>query len=105
MPYLRLLTNALVAGALGAAMLLHVVLLLNPHLPLRTDVLFSLGWRLLVTAGALLTASFFFASLVRYLSTRRGPGWLSLRLLAWMTTLVVSLGQFLLLDRRVHYGR
>jgi hypothetical protein len=95
MPYLRLLTNALVAGALGAMMLVHVLLLLNPHVPLRPEVLFSIGWRVAATAGAMLTASFFLASLARYLSTRRGPGWLSLRLLAWMTTLVVSLGTLL----------
>ncbi|BCS31522.1 hypothetical protein TBR22_A07230 [Luteitalea sp. TBR-22] len=95
MPYLRLLTNALAAGALGAVMLLHLVLLLNPQVPLHPGVLFSLGWRLGLTAGVLLAAAFFFASLVRYLSTRRGPGWLSLRLLAWMTTLVVGLGALL----------
>lgn len=95
MPYLRLLTNALVAGALGAAMLVHLVLLINPQMPLRPGVLFSLGWRLLVTAGPLLAGSFFVASLARYLSTRRGPGWLSLRILAWTTTLVVGLGALL----------
>ncbi len=95
MPYLRLLTNALLAGVLGATVLAHLVLLLNPAMPLRPGVVFSLGWRVLVTAGALLTAAFFGASLVRYLSTRRGPGWLSLRLLAWMTTLVVCLGALL----------
>ena len=95
MPYLRLLTNALVAGALGAVMLGHVVLLLNPHVPLRAGVVFSLGWRLLATAGTTMAAGFFLASLARYLSTRRGPGWLSFRLLAWMTALVVGLGALL----------
>ena len=95
MPYLRLLTNALVAGALGAAMLAHIVLLLNPQLPLQPRVLFSLGWRLLLTAGPLLAACFFVASLARYLATRRGPGWLSLRILAWTTTLVVATGALL----------
>ena len=95
MPYLRLLTNALVAGALGAAMLLHVVLLLNPLLPLQPGVLFSVGWRLLLTAGPVLAGGFFLASLARYLATRRGPGWLSLRILAWTTTLVVAAGALL----------
>jgi hypothetical protein len=95
MPYLRLLTNALVAGALGAAMLLHLVLLLNPQLSLHPGVLFSLGWRLLSTAGPLLAGGFFFASLARYLITRRGPGWLSLRILAWTTTVVVGSGALL----------
>ncbi len=95
MPYLRLLTNALLAGVLGAIVLGHLVLLLNPSMPLRAGVLFSLAWRLVVTAGAMLTAAFFLASVARYLSTRRGPGWLSLRLLAWMTTLVVGVGALL----------
>ncbi|MCC6163924.1 MAG: alkaline phosphatase family protein [Acidobacteria bacterium] len=95
MPYLRLLTNALVAGVLGAAMLAHLVLLLNPQLSPRPGVLFSLGWRLLVTAAPLIAGAFFVASLARYLSTRRGPGWLSLRILAWTTTLVVALGALL----------
>ncbi|MBA2354403.1 MAG: alkaline phosphatase family protein, partial [Acidobacteria bacterium] len=95
MPYLRLLTNALVAGAVGAAMLAHVVLLLNPQLPLRPGVVFSIGWRVLASAGGVLTAGFFIASLLRYQATHRSPGWLSLRLLAWMTTLVVGLGGLL----------
>jgi len=95
MPYLRLLTNALVAGTLGAAMLAHLVLLLNPQLSLHPGVLFSLGWRLLVTAGPLLAGGFFVASLARYLVTRRGPGWLSLRILAWTTTVVVGAGALL----------
>ncbi len=95
MPYLRLLTNALVAGALGAAMLGHLVLLLNPQLPLHPGVIASLGWRLLLTAGPLLAGGFFAASLGRYLVTRRGPGWLSLRILAWTTTLVVGTGALL----------
>lgn len=95
MPYLRLLTNALVAGTLGAAMLAHLVLLLNPQLPLHPGVLYSLGWRLLVTAGPLLAGGFFIASLARYLVTRRGPGWLSLRILAWTTTVVVGGGALL----------
>ena len=95
MPFLRLLSNALLAASLGVAVLAHVVLLLNPSLPVRPDVVFSLGWRLVVTAGAMLTTAFFVVSLARYLTTRRGPGWLSLRLLAWMTTLVVGLGALL----------
>lgn len=95
MPYLRLLTNALLSGLLAAAVLAHIVLLLNPRLPLTPAVVFSLGWRLVATVGATITFLFFLTSLARYLVTRRGPGWLSLRLLAWMTTVVVGLGAFL----------
>lgn len=95
MPYLRLLTNAVLAGALGAAMLLQLLLLLNPELPLRVSVVAALGWRLLVTAGAAMALVFSLASLLRYRVTRRSPGWLSLRLLAWMSTLVVGLAALL----------
>ena len=43
----------------------------------------------------LLAGGFFVASLARYLVTRRGPGWLSLRILAWTTTVVVGSGALL----------
>ncbi len=104
MAYLRLLTNALVAGAIGAAVLGQVVLFLNPAVPLSPTVLAVLGWRLLVSAGLVLSVAFFAVSLARYLLTRRSPGWLSLRLLAWMTTLVVTLGTALMWLNRGAYA-
>jgi hypothetical protein len=93
---LRLLTNALVAGAIGSAMLAQVLLFLNPAVPLSWSVLVAVGWRLYVTAGLVLCAGFYAVSLAMYLLTRRSPGWLSLRLLAWMTTLVVGMGATLM---------
>lgn len=96
MAYLRLLTNALLAGALGAAVCGQLLLFLNPSVPLDVGTVFSLGWRLLATVGIVLGAAFYVASLVRYLFSRRSPGWLSLRLLTWMTTSVVALGALLM---------
>jgi hypothetical protein len=96
MAYLRLLTNALVAGTIGAAILGQLILFVNPTLPLSTAVVLALGWRLLVTAGLVLAAGFYVVSLGRYLLTRRSPGWLSLRLLAWMTTLLAIVGATLM---------
>lgn len=96
MAYLRLLTNALLGGALGAVMCGHLLLFLNPSVPLTPSSVAALGWRLLVTAGAMLAGAFYLASLGRYLQTRRSPGWLSLRLLTWMTTCVVGLGALLM---------
>jgi hypothetical protein len=37
MRFLRMLTNSLLAGALGAAYLTVLVLHLNPHVPLASD--------------------------------------------------------------------
>lgn len=96
MAYLRLLTNALLGGALGAVMCGHLLLFLNPSVPLTLSTVVALGWRLLVTVGAMLAAAFYIASLGRYLLNRRSPGWLSLRLLTWMTTCVVGLGALLM---------
>jgi hypothetical protein len=96
MAYLRLLTNALLGGALGAVMGGHLLLFLNPSVPLTASTVVALGWRLLATVGVMLAAAFYLASLVRYLLNRRSPGWLSLRLLTWMTTCVAGLGALLM---------
>lgn len=96
MAYLRLLTNALLAGGIGAVVCGQLLLFLNPTVPLRPAPLFALGWRLVLTTGLVLAVLFYLASLARYLTHRRSPGWLSLRLLAWMTTLVVGVGALLM---------
>lgn len=96
MAYLRLLTNALLAGAFGAALCGHLLLFLNPSIPFGIASVVALGWRLLSTVGLVLGAGFYLASLVRYLLNRRSPGWLSLRLLTWMTTSVAGAGALLM---------
>ena len=86
MRYLRMLTNALLAGILAAVYLAILVLQLNPHLPLHPARLWPL---LVVIVGfyAIHAAAAFYALIVlRQLVSQEllSPGWLSLRLLSWL---------------------
>ncbi len=87
MRYLRMLTNAVLAGLLAAVYLAILFLQLNPHLPLNPFRL----WPLLAIVGgfyALHAAAAFYALIVvRQLVSREllSPGWLSLRLLSWLS--------------------
>lgn len=92
MRYLRMLTNATLAGGLGAAFIGLIILQLNPHMPLSTAVVFHLGTRLFWSYGLALATVFFGITVVwQFLRSRAvSPGWLSVRLLAWMSALVVS---------------
>lgn len=92
MRYLRMLTNAAVAGALGAAFVVVLVFQLNPQLPLTADVLMPLYRRLLAFYGTHLAVLFYALIVLRQLLARDvlSPGWLSVRLLAWMTALLAG---------------
>src|SRR3990167_8455465 len=85
MRYLRMLTNSLVGGLLGAAYLTILVLQLNPQIPpvqaLRVAAVLALFY------GALLTMVFYGLIVLRQLVAAEGlsPGWISLRLLPWLT--------------------
>ena len=86
MRFLRMLTNSLLAGALGAAFLTIIVLQLNPNVPLLSGT----TWRLFVTLalfyGVHLAVLFYLLMVggefigVYALS----PGWVSVRVLAWL---------------------
>jgi hypothetical protein len=86
MRFLRMLTNSLLAGALGAAYLTILILQLNPHVPLTSTttwrwfatMAFSYGLHLAVIFYLVMVLREFFA--LRVLS----PGWASVRVLAWM---------------------
>jgi hypothetical protein len=86
MQYLRMLTNALAAGALGAAYVVVLVLQLNPQVPLGAPGL----WRWVATLGVFygvhLTVAAYALIVLRELAGRRPllPGWLSVRVLAWL---------------------
>lgn len=90
MRYLRMLTNSVLAGALGAAFVGVLLLQLNPELPLTPAVLAPLGLRLWLFYGTNLALFFYALVVLAQLLSREGlsPGWLSLRLLAWSSTLV-----------------
>lgn len=88
MRYLRMLTNAVLAGVLAAVYLAILFLQLNPHLPLDPLALWPL---LAVVIGfyAVHAAAVFYTLIVlrQLLSAELlSPGWLSLRLLSWMCT-------------------
>ena len=87
MRYLRMLTNAVLAGALAAMYVAILFLQLNPHLPLDPVQLWPL---LAVVVGFYtvhLAAAFYALIVARQLLSREllSPGWLSLRLLSWLS--------------------
>src|SRR5262245_37981192 len=98
MRYLRMLTNSLIAGAIGAAFVGVLILQLNPQLVTGPGLVVALGRRLWVFYGLNLAVLFYALIVVAQLLSRDGlsPGWLSLRLLAWSSTLVTSAAAFLM---------
>ena len=87
MRYLRMLTNSMLAGVLAAMYLTVLVLQLNPHVP----VISTTAWRwflaLLAMYGPYLAAALLLLILGREALASRPlyPGWLSLRILAWLS--------------------
>ena len=88
MRYLRMLTNSLLAGALGAAYLTILVLQLNPQMPLvsrhdrgggspRSALFYGVHLAVVFYLSSMLAAS-------SSRSTRSSPGWVSVRILAWL---------------------
>lgn len=98
MRFLRMLTNALLAGALGAAYLTILLLQLNPQIPLFS----SSVWRWYLTLGALygvhLALLFYVAMLAReFVSISAfSPGWISVRLLAWLSAIAAAVAAVLM---------
>jgi predicted AlkP superfamily phosphohydrolase/phosphomutase len=86
MRFLRMLTNSLLAGALGAAYLTVLVLQLNPQVPLVS----ATTWRWFATLellyGLHLAVTFYVVMVVRefFSLDMLSPGWASVRVLAWM---------------------
>src|SRR5829696_9191300 len=86
MRFLRMLTNSLIAGTLGAAYLTIVVLQLNPHVPLASvtpwwwfaTLALLYGIHIAVACYVMMVAREFFAMDVM------SPGWASVRVLAWL---------------------
>ena len=85
--YFRMLTNAVLAGTLAAVYVAILFLQVNPHLPLDLRVLWPL---LVVVVGfyAVHAATLFYTLIVmrQVMSAELlSPGWLSLRLLSWLS--------------------
>src|SRR4051812_9485891 len=98
MRFLRLLTNSLLAGALGAAYLTILVLQLNPQVPLASATV----WRWYVTLGLFygihLALLFYVTMLLRdFFSVEIfSPGWISVRLLAWLSAAAAAVAATLM---------
>jgi hypothetical protein len=82
-----MLTNSLLAGALGAAYLTIIVLQLNPHVPLASDTTWRLYAALGLFYGIHLAVIFYLLMIGREVITTNvmSPGWLSVRILAWLS--------------------
>ena len=93
-----MLTNALAAGALGAAYLTILLLQLNPEIPLVSRTV----WRWYLTLGALygvhLALTFYVLMLLRefFSVTLFSPGWVSVRLLAWLSAAAAAVASTLM---------
>ncbi|HEY2433794.1 MAG TPA: alkaline phosphatase family protein [Vicinamibacterales bacterium] len=98
MRFLRLLTNSLVAGALGAAYLTILVLQLNPQIPLASASV----WRWYLTLGLFygihLALLFYVSMLLRdfFSVSILSPGWISVRLLAWLSAIAAAVAATLM---------
>ena len=92
MRFLRMLTNTMIAGALGAAYLTIIVLQLNPGVPLLSitpwwwfgTLALAYGAVIALTCYALIVGREFFAM------GAMSPGWASVRLLAWLAAALAA---------------
>jgi predicted AlkP superfamily phosphohydrolase/phosphomutase len=81
-----MLTNSLLAGALGAAYLTVLVLQLNPQIPLLSQTTSRWYLTLCLFYGVHLAVTFYVVLVLREFFAFRvlSPGWASVRVLAWM---------------------
>jgi Type I phosphodiesterase / nucleotide pyrophosphatase len=96
--FLRMLSNALIAGALTSGYLTIIVLQLNPRFPLEPGAVVPLAVTLALAYGANLAVLFYGLIVLRQLfaSEVLSPGWLSVRLLSWLCTMAAAGGAVLM---------
>lgn len=92
MRYLRMLTNAMAAGALAATYVTVLLLQLNPRLPLASPELMAWFRVMLSFYGLHLSIAIFLLLIIRDLLATRAlaPAWISVRLLAWISALLAA---------------
>ena len=92
--FLRMLSNAVIAGSLASGYLTLVILHLNPSFPLTPPAVLPLAVAMEVAYGINLAAVFYALIVARQLMASEvlSPGWLSVRLLSWLCTIAASLG-------------
>ena len=88
MRYLRMFSNAVIAGALGAAYVGLLFLQLNPTIPLYPGTLIALAVTVGLSYGVHLVAIYYSLIVLRQVFSAQiiSPGWTSLRMLAWLFT-------------------
>jgi len=98
MRFLRMLTNSLLAGALGAAYLTILVLQLNPQVPLLSASTWRWFTTLSLAYGVHLAVTFYVTIVIREFFMLRvlSPGWASVRMLAWMAAVLAALAATLM---------
>jgi len=98
MRFLRMLTNSMLAGALGAAYLTILLLQLNPQVPLLSMSVVRWYATLGAFYGIHLALLFYVAMLVReFVSLDMfSPGWISVRLLAWLSAAAAAAAALLM---------
>src|SRR6266542_2227356 len=98
MRFLRMLTNSMLAGALGAAYLTVLVLQLNPQVPLLSASTWRWFTTLCLLYGVHLAVTFYVVILIREFFMLRvlSPGWASVRVLAWMAAVLAALAATLM---------
>jgi hypothetical protein len=106
MRYLRMLTNALLGGLLGAAFVTILVLQLNRQIPLSWSAAAPLYARLAIFYAPHLTVAFYAMLIAREALARRplSPGWLSIRILSWFGLFVVGAAAALMWANFAAYG-
>ncbi len=94
MRYLRVLTNSAIAGALTAGYLLITTLHLNPAFPLALPAVGPLAVALGLAYGANALVGFYALIVLRQIAAVQvlSPGWLSVRVLAWTSTIAAAAG-------------
>jgi predicted AlkP superfamily phosphohydrolase/phosphomutase len=96
--YLRMLLNSGLAGALAAVYLAVLFLQLNPDVPLRPGTFGPLAAVLLLSYGVHFAVAFYVLSVLRQMigEDALSPGWLSVRMLAWLAALAATGGAALM---------
>ncbi len=92
MRYLRMVANAIAAGVLAAVYLTVLLLQINPHVPVVSGTAARWFVALLALYGPYLSVALLLLILAREAIASRPlhPGWLSLRILAWLSAAATS---------------
>jgi predicted AlkP superfamily pyrophosphatase or phosphodiesterase len=104
--YLRVLTNSAIAGVLLSAYLLVATLHLNPAFPLALNDIAPLALAMGLAYGANALVIFYALVVLRQVAAVQvlSPGWLSVRVLAWMGTMAAAAGAAVLWMNAVDFA-